>query len=159
MQNSERQIAVINDILLTDDPMSMYDLYVTDQRLVVIDSKNYFGGSCIGGLIGSMLTDAMEQVDEAAAKKQKELREKFEGLSLDEKLKSFFKNFAINYDETKQVTLNDPHSRWRKASLKINSGKKHVKFQPTKEQFEQLTNILPNIEALKQKLTINTKES
>jgi hypothetical protein len=159
MQNPERQIAVINDILLTDDPLSIYDLYITDRRIIVIDSKNYFGGSGIGGLIGSMLTDAMEQTDEASAKKQKELKEEFESLSLDEKLKSFFKNFAINYEEANQIILNGPHSRWRKATLKINSEKKHAKFQPTKEQFEQLSTILPSIEALKEKLAICKKES
>ncbi len=128
--------------------MSIYDLYITDRRIVVIDSKNYFGGRGIGGLIGSML----EQVDEDLVKEQKERKEKFESLNLDDKLKSFFKNFAINYDETSSITLNDPHSRWRKVTLKINSRNKQAKFHPTKGQFEQLANILPNIEALKEKL-------
>ena len=85
-------------------------MYITDRRIVVIDSKNYFGGSGIGGLIGSML----EQVDEDLVKEQKERKEKFESLNLDDKLKSFFKNFAINYDETSSITLNDPHSRGEK---------------------------------------------
>lgn len=159
MQNSERQIAVINDILFIGDPLSKYDLYITDRRLIVIDSKNFYGGGGIGWvLIGSVLTDTLEQGDEATAKKQKEMKEKFESLSLDEKLNSFYKNFGINYEEVSQIILNDSHSRWRKATLKIISERKHAKFQPTKEQFEQLTVILPKIEALKEKLVTNKKE-
>ena len=159
MQNSERQIAVINAILFTEDSLSIYDLYITDQRLVVIDSKDFYGGGGLNWvLFGSNLLDAIEQSDEATAKKQKELKEEFESLSLDEKLKSRWKNFAINYEDVIQIVLNDPHSRWRKAILKIISEKKKAKFQPTKEQCEQLTNILPNIQALWGKVIINSKK-
>ena len=41
--NPERQIAVIKDLLYTDDYLSTYDLYVTDIRLVVIKTKHGYG--------------------------------------------------------------------------------------------------------------------
>jgi len=78
MQYPERQIAVIKDILYTDDYLSTYDLYVTDRRLVVIQTKF--------GYVGLNLVEIIEQRDEAAVKRKKELKEKFENLSLDEKI-------------------------------------------------------------------------
>jgi hypothetical protein len=160
MQVPERQIAVIRNILFTDDSLSIYDLYVTDRRLVFIKTKHFYGG---GGplwvLVGSNLLDTIEQRDEAAVKKQKELKEQFENLGLDEKLSSRHENFAINYEKIIQIILNDPHSRWRKATLKIISKKKKAKFYPTKEQFEQLAAVLSNIGALWEMLVMHKKQT
>jgi hypothetical protein len=145
--NPERQITVIKDILYTDDYLSKYDLYVTDRRLVVIQTKF--------GYVGSNFVDIIEQRDEAAAKRKKELKEKFENLGLDEKIGCRYENFAVNYEDIIQIKLNDQHFPWREATLKIVTKKKKAKFHPTKEQFEQLTYVLSNIGALWEKLVIN----
>jgi hypothetical protein len=151
MQYPERPIAVIRDILYTDDCLSTYDLYFTHRRLVIIKTKH--------GYEGSNLIDIVEQRDEAAVKRKKELKEKFENLSLDEKIASRYENFALNYEEIIQIKLNDKHFPWREATLKIVSKKKKAKFHPTKEQFEQLTDVLSNIGALLEKLVIGKKQS
>ena len=147
----ERQIAVIKDLLYTDDYLSTYDLYVSDLRLVVIKTKHGYGGS--------YLVDIIEQRDQAAVKRKKELKEKFENLSLDEKISCRYESFAVNYEEIIQIKLNDQQFPLRKATLRIVSKKKKAKFHPTKEQFEQLTYVLSNIGALWKKLVINKKQS
>jgi hypothetical protein len=162
MQNPERQIAVIRDILCTDDYLSKYDLYITDRRLAVIKTKHFYndGTGGVGWyLVGSNLVDIIEQRDEAAAKRKKELKEKFENLSLDEKIGCRYENFAVNYEEIIQIKLNEQHFPWREATLKIVSKEKKAKFHPTKEQFEQLSDVLSNIGALWKKLIIHKKRS
>ena len=151
MQNPERQIAVTKDILYTDDYLSTYDLYVTDRRLVVIQTKF--------GYVGSNFVDIIEQRDEAAVKRKKELKEKFDNLDLDEKIGCRYENFAVNYEEIIQIKLNEKHFPWREATLKIVSKKKKAKFYPTKEQFEQLTDVLSSIGALWEKLVIHKQQS
>ena len=151
MLYSERQIAVIKDIQYADDYLSTYDLYVTNRRLAVIQTKF--------GYVGSNFVDIIEQRDEAAVKRKKELKEKFESLSLDEKIGCRYENFAVNYEEITQIKLNDKHFPWREATLKIVSKKKKAKFYPTKEQFEQLTDVLSSIGALWEKLVIHKQQS
>jgi hypothetical protein len=151
MRYSERQIAVIKDIQYADDYLSTYDLYVTNRRLVVIQTKF--------GYVGSNFVEIIEQRDEAAVKRKKELKEKFESLDLDEKISCRYENFAVNYEEIIQIKLNDQHFPWREATLKIVTKKKKAKFHPTKEQFEQLTDVLSTIGALWEKLVIHKKQS
>jgi hypothetical protein len=88
MLNPERQIAVIKDILYTDAYLSTYNLNVTDRSLVVLKTEFDYGGS--------NLVDIIEQRDEVAVKRKKELKENFENLRLDEKVDYFYENFAVN---------------------------------------------------------------
>lgn len=77
MQDPERQIAVIKNITFEgDESPSIYDLYITDRRLVVIGSKDFYGGGGLNWILfGSNLVDVIEQGNEDTAKKQKELEE------------------------------------------------------------------------------------
>ena len=87
------------------------------------------------------------------------MKEKFDNLDLDEKIGCRHENFAVNYEEIIQIKLNDQHFPWREATLKIVSKKKKAKFYPTKEQFEQLTDVLSSIGALWEKLVIHKQQS
>jgi hypothetical protein len=62
------------------------------------------------------------------------------------------KSFAIVYGRIEKIRLHYPNSRWRSPTLEITSGKVQTKFLPKREQFEQLSSVLPSIGAFKGKL-------
>ena len=141
MQDSERQIAVIEKIF---DYPNTYNLYWMDKRLVVINKKSQ---SAVGvGLIPSLIGEGITKINESRKK------EKMKNLTLDEILQKDKKSYAIAYEDIEQIRLYDPQSRWKNRKLEIKSHKIQKKFMLDKAQFEQLSDVLPTIDALKGKL-------
>jgi hypothetical protein len=73
-------------------------------------------------------------------------------LTLDEILSRDEKSFTIFYSCIEQVRLLGPESRFALPELEIKAGKIQKMFFLTDAQFEQLSNILPNIPKLSGKL-------
>jgi ribosomal protein L40E len=153
MYDSERQLGIIEDLLLPLDIATRYDVYFTDKRIAIIcmshsrrvDSGALEHRSYLFGVAPEALTNPNEQ-----RKNRQMIEEQIKELALDEKLKLSKKSCFYTYDEIEEV--------------KLVSGKKHKfvilskecvsKFAPNEEQFKQLTDLLPTIEQLKNKLSV-----
>lgn len=147
----EIQIALVKNISTAKDDFGRrqsYNLYITDRRMVmvrVIDPK-YFPYA--GGLVGGLINEAVFSIGLSRKKKQEE---ETKGLTLDEMLDQDKKSFAIFYEDIKHIRL---YKEWGWGyTLDIETTKTQKNFQPNKEQFEQLSSVLPNIDAIKGKLT------
>ena len=78
------------------------------------------------------------------------MEEQIKELTLDEKLKLSKKSCFYTYDEIEEVKL----ISGKKPKFTILSKECVSKFSPNEEQFKQLTDLLPTIEMLKNKLSI-----
>ncbi len=153
MSDSERQIGIIVDLFLPLDIATRYDVYFTDKRIAIVcmgHSSRFDSGvsqrrSYLFGVAPEALTNADEQ-----RKNRQMMEAQIKELPLDEKIRLSKKSCFYTYDEIEEV--------------KLVSGKKHKfvilskdcvsKFSPDDKQFEQLTNLLPTIEMLKNKLSV-----
>jgi hypothetical protein len=169
MENSEKQIAVIENISRNPET---YNFYLTNKRLVAINTKSQSTAFVSLGLVGAVIDTAIEMKQ---GKKKKELK----SLTLDEILQKDKKSFAIPYSNVEWLWLHDSKSRWKNPKIEIRlkginlhrnkwnnnlemqenqEGKfidiseKSPDFNLTKDQFEQLSTILPNIAELNGKL-------
>jgi hypothetical protein len=153
MQNRERPIALVKNISIKGRTVVSYDLHLTDKRMVlihVIDPKRNptvspFG--LVGSLADEVVGKGMQKIQESR-KKRKE--EELEGLTLDEMIRRDKKSFDIPYDDIKKVKLS--YSRWSGHMLAVDSRQRYETFSLSKEQSEQLSNLLPNIVGIKEKL-------
>jgi hypothetical protein len=145
MQTPEHQIALVKNIPFSKDLAGKYDLYITDKRFVIINTSSF---TYVGaGVLGSFIGEGIRKIGESKKK------EKMKDLTLDEMLeKDKKKSFAIAYEDIEQIKLHDPKSRWKNRSLEIKSRNAQTRFLPKKEQFEQLSGILPSIVLIKGKL-------
>ena len=150
MENSEQQIAVTEKMF---DYPNTYNFYWTSKRLVAINVRRQevVGVGLVSGLIGEALTKFNES----------RKKEKTKNLTLDEILAKDKTCFAVPYEAIEQIKLCDPQSRWKSRKLEISSEQfskmsmtynRWKKFVMSKEQFEQLSTLLPSITALKGKL-------
>lgn len=73
-------------------------------------------------------------------------------LTFDEILEMNKENYAIMYDEIKQIRLHNPKSRWKRLEFAVFTEEFDVYFMPTEEQFKQLTALLSTIAVLKDKI-------
>ena len=160
MENSEHQLAVITTVMAGE----IYNLYITDKRFVMVNkassshstkkSAGTVAALALGGIIGGGLAVKVASVlDNERQKKKvsKELEDNELGvISLDELLKNDEENnFEILYSQLNWVKVFK--SRWG-SSLAINAVNEDGAFELSKEQAEQLSQLLPTIEALKGKL-------
>jgi len=152
MLDSERQLGIIVDLLLPIDLATRYDVYFTDKRIAIVcmgKSDRYSEALVSRPLIFGVTPPGIVNKDEIRKNRQM-MEEQINKLTLDEKLKLSKKSCFYSYEEIEAV--------------KLISGKKHKfvilsqecvsKFSPNKEQFKQLTELLPRIEMLQNKLTI-----
>jgi hypothetical protein len=169
MENSEKQIALIENISRFPET---YTFYLTNKRLVAINKKSLSTAFVSLGLVGAAIDIAIEKQQ---GKKKKEL----ESLSLDEILQKDKKSFAIPYSNVEWFWLHDSKSRWKNQKIEIrlkginlhrNKWNNSFEMQEnqvgkfidisesspdfilTKDQFEQLSTILPNIPELNGKV-------
>jgi ribosomal protein L40E len=152
MPDSERQIGIITDILLLVDPQTRYDVYFTDQRIAIIcmGPSNRFDGvsesrSFLFGVAPEAPTNAYEE-----RKNRQTIEAEINQLPINEKLKLSKKSCFYTYQEIEKVKL----VFGKKPKFAILSEECISKFAPNIEQFKQLANLLPNIEALKGKTSI-----
>ena len=143
MENSEQQIAVTEKMF---DYPNTYNFYWTNKRLIAINVRNQ---EVVGaGLIPALIGEALTKFNESRKK------EKTKNLSLDEILAKDKKSFDVSYEVIEQIKLHKGRleiasKKFSEMSITYNRWKK---FLLKKEQFEQLSTILPSIAALKGKL-------
>ncbi len=152
MPDSERQIAVIKDILLPVDLNMRYDVYFTDKRIAIVcmGPSNRFDGvsesrSFLFGLAPEAPTNAYEE-----RKNRQTMEAEINQLPINEKLKLSKKSCFYTYQEIEEIKL----ISGKKPKFAILSEECISKFAPNTEQFSQLVDLLPTIEALKGKTSI-----
>jgi hypothetical protein len=153
MIDSERQLGIIEDLLLPLDIATRYDVYFTDKRIAIVcmgrsrrvDSGASEHRSYLFGVAPEALTNPNEQ-----RKNKQIIEEQIKELALDEKLKLSKKSCVYTYDEIEEVKL----VSGKKHKFVILSNECVSKFAPNEEQFKQLTDLLPMVEMLKNKLSI-----
>ncbi len=152
MPDSERQIDVITDILLPVDPSTRYDIYFTDKRIAIVcmGHSNRFDGvsesrSFLFGVAPEAPTNAYEE-----RKNRQTTEAEINQLPINEKLKLSKKSCFYTYQEIEEVKL----ISGKKPKFAILSEECISKFEPNIEQFNQLADLLPIIEALKGKTSI-----
>ena len=152
MLDSERQLGIIVDLLLPLDIATRYDVYFTDKRIAIVCmGKANRAGEALEShpLIFGVTPPGLMNKDEERKNRQV-MEEQINKLTLDEKLKLSKKSCFYNYGEIEEVKL----ISGKKQKFIILSQECVSKFSPNKEQFKQLTDLLPTIEMLKNKLSI-----
>lgn len=152
MSRSEKLFATIKDVLLPLDPGMRYDLYFTDGRIAIV---------CMGRLDrepGKLPYSPLYGIAPTAPPSESRERvnkviieEEIDNLSLDDKLKLSKKSSYYTYNEIEEVKL----VSGSKLKIVILSKEYISKFSPNKEQFKQLSDLLPTIDAIKDKLSIS----
>jgi len=153
MFNSERQLGSIEDLPLPLDITTRYDVYFTDKRIAIVcmgHSRRFDSGvsehrSYLFGVAPEALTNAEEQ-----RKNRLIVEAQIKELTLDEKIKLSRKSCFYTYGEIEEVKL----ISGKKPKFAILSKECISKFSPNVEQFKQLTNLLPTIDMLKNKISI-----
>jgi len=153
MLNSERPLGTIVDLPLPLDNSTRYDVYFTDKRIAIVcmgHSNRFDSGvsqsrSYLFGIAPEALTSPDEQ-----RKNRQMMEEQIKEMSLEEKIKLSKKSCFYTYDEIEKVKLVSE----KKLKFIILSKECVSKFSPNEMQFKQLTALLPEIEMLKNKLSI-----
>ncbi|MGD0071352.1 MAG: hypothetical protein ABSB71_07750 [Candidatus Bathyarchaeia archaeon] len=132
------------------DDVQGYDLYFNDKRTVFIKSFKAHNtpvgsGGLVGGLIGAGVSEA---VFHFGKRKEKKKEQETKDLSLDEKLQKIKGSFAIAHDDVESICVS-------KGQLNFKAKKVWKYLALNKEQFAQLSSLLPNIPLLKDKTKIN----
>ena len=147
MENSEEILAILKAV---DDSLGRYmlfeifDLCITNKRLVVINPKSYNRWFKMWGI------SVWIQRREEAKKRLKQ--DPLKGLTIDELLEKDKSSYAINYDELEYIYLNKSLFG---SNLNLKGKKIGKLIKINKEQYDQLSQILPKIEAVKGKFEIN----
>jgi ribosomal protein L40E len=153
MIDSERQLGIVEDLLLPLDIATRYDVYFTDKRIAIVcmgrsrrvDSEASEHRSYLFGVAPEALTNPNEQ-----RKNRQIIEEQIKELALDEKLKLSKKSCFYTYDEIEEVKL----VAGKNHKFVILSKECISKFAPNEEQFKQLTDLLPTVDMLKNKFSI-----
>ena len=156
MSSSEKHLGIVRDVVLPLDIHTRYDFYFTDKRIAIV---------CMGKA-NRFETEKQEQVSlmpsafgvppPAVSYVEKtqniqSIEEEIKNWSLDDILKLSKKSCFYSYDEIEEIKLVSGH----KPKLVILSKEFESKFCPDEEQFKQLIEIIPTIEALRNKLWIS----
>lgn len=166
MQNSERQIAVVRNIIyrftqterwrestIYGTPaysrytmVMNFDLYITDKRMVWVLRNSYrlnLRHSLISAIRKNHKTGRKQNEDDLVGI-----------VTLDELLQRNKENFEVCYGDVQKIRLHG--SRLSDLSrLFIETREIGKEFVLSKDQVEQLSSILPNIVALKDKLQLD----
>ena len=146
MENSEELLTVLKAVdnsLGTYFQFEIFDLCITNKRLVVINLKLHKWRGW-GGI------NAMIQRRREAKKRRKQ--DPLKGLTIDELLEKDKNSYAINYDDLDWICLNKSLFG---SNLNIKGKKIGRLIKINKEQYNQLSQILPKIDALKGKIESN----
>jgi hypothetical protein len=152
MSTSERQIALIRDVVVSRDSKNRFDLFFTDRRIAIIcvggKGERFYG---TGGLIGSLVGEGITVLSKKIANDNlKETEENMKNFSLDELLAMEKRNGFYTYDEIEEIKLYAMKHGFFK--FIILSEECEGEFSPNKEQYAELCGLLPSIDALKGKI-------
>lgn len=159
MQDSENRLGIIRDVLLTADPKTRYDLYFTDHRVAIAcmgKAKRFEADSLE---VISVLPPAFGVPAPASAAVQTDKRhmieEEISKICLDDLLKLSEKSCFYTYDEIQEAQL----VFGRKPRFEVHSEEHESKFEPNKQQLEEILKLALSVEALKSKLWVAGKWS
>jgi hypothetical protein len=154
--SSEKQLGIVRDIVLPQDVNTRYDFYFTDKRIAIVcmGKANRFESdqsdqvSLMPSAFGvpPPVTSYVEKTEN-----KQSVEEEIKNWFLDDILKLSKKSCFYTHDEIEEVKLVSGH----KPKLIILSKEFESKFCPDMEQFMQLVEIMPTIEALRNKLWIS----
>jgi hypothetical protein len=128
------------------DDVQGYDLYLNDRQTVFIKSfKAHYTPVGTGGLVGGLASEAIFHFGKKKAeKKEQEIKD----MTLDEKLQKIKGSFAIAHDDVESICVS-------KGQLNFKAKKFWKYYVLNKEQYNQLSSLLPTINLLKDKTKIN----
>jgi hypothetical protein len=160
MSNSEKQLAIIQDVLLPSDRKNRYDIYITDRRIAIVclgkidryESDSFRDLSAVPSAFGvpAPTPENTELKPDMAA-----IKEELNRMPLDDLLRLSKKSCYYNYDEIGELRL----ILGRHPSFKIVSEEYESKFAPDAEQAMELLDWLTAVEPLKSKLAVAGKWS
>lgn len=139
MENSENQIALIQNVLLGSN---IFNIYVTDKRIAFIFLRQLNSG---GGLVGALITEGVRWAHDS----RKELANV---LTLDELLKKNRLSYAFFYKDLKHFRVYDN----REIEVVSLAFRRTIKLP--KEAYAQLLTTLPTISLLEGKLELHAKK-
>jgi ribosomal protein L40E len=158
MSSSEKRIGIIKDIILPLDISTRYDVYFTDRRIAIVcmGRANRFESEMVEHLsimpsafgVPAITSSYLEKTENRQA-----IDEETKNWSIDDLLKLSKKSCFYTFDEIEEIKLVASH----KPKFVILSKECESKFNLNKDQIEQLSEILPTIETLRNKLSISGK--
>lgn len=159
MSGSERRLGIIKDILLSVDAHTRYDLYFTDRRVAIVcmgKTGRYESTQGQMGFVPSAF-GVPPPVDSYVEKtpKTQAIEDEIRDWSIDDLLRLSKKSCFYTYEEIQEVKL----IIGRHLKFTILSEDCESKFSPNQEQLAQLIEILPTIDALRNKFSIAGKWS
>ena len=152
MLSSEKQLAIVKDIVLPLDINTRYDVYFTNKRVAIIclgrahrfESEKLTQVSAIPSPFG------MPAITSSYIENRQDIDQEIKNWAIDDLLKLSKKSCFYTHDEIEEVKLIAGH----KPKFTILSKECESKFSPNAEQFKQLSEILPTIETLRNKISI-----
>jgi ribosomal protein L40E len=156
LSNSEKPLGIIKDIIFPLDINTRYDFYFTDKRIAIVcmgranrfevekSEQVSFIPSPFG--VPPSPTDYVEKIENSQT-----IDEEIKNWSIDDILKLSKKSCFYTYDEIEEVKLVLGH----KSKFIILSKDCESKFSPNEEQFKQLYEMIPTIEALRNKFWVS----
>lgn len=136
------------------------NLYVTDKRLVGLskainsDGKAVLVGAAFGGIIGAGIVKGVSHTLRDKKQKQEAEQELDPSMSidfLDKALKADNNNFEILFEDVNWIQVN---KSWIGCSLALETPDDKVAFEISKKQVELLSEILPSIALLDNKIKL-----
>jgi len=155
MSNTEKLLAIFEDVLLPVDRKNRYDIYLTDMRIALVclgkigrhesESSGSFGGlPAAFGMPAPIQKSTQPKVDMAV------IKEEINRMPLDDLLRLSKRSCYYTYDEIEELRL----ILSRHPVFKIISGDCESKFAPNGQQATELLSWLTSIAALRDKLAI-----
>ena len=155
MSSLEKQLGIIRDLLMPADAKRRYDIYITDRRIAIVcmgkakhlEAESFEPISAMPSAFG-VPPPAETLVEKIPDMRQVE--EEIKNWQLDDILRLSKKSGYYTYDEIEEVKLILGH----RPKFEILSEECESKFSPNPQQMETLLDLLPSIEALKNKLAV-----
>ncbi len=158
MSSSERLLGIVKDVVLPVDAHTRYDVYFTDRRVAIVclgkaerfeseteETLSYMPSAFgVPAPIGSYVEKA---------KSKPSIDEEAKDLSLDALLKLSKKSCVYTNEEIEEIKL----ILGKTPKFVILSRDCESKFAPDEDQFYQLIDLIPLVDALKDKLWITGK--
>ncbi len=155
MASSEKSLGILKDIVLPLDINTRYDVYFTDKRIAIVcmgranrfESDKSAQASSIPSAFGvpAVTSSYIEKTENIQA-----IEQEIKNLTIDNLLKLSKKSCFYTNDEIEEIKL----ISGSKPKFIIQSKECESKLVPDEAQFNQLIEILPSIETLRNKFSI-----